>query len=70
MADRPLVAPVEGGPPTVETLGAIVQEHERRLSRIEERIDALYGLGWRILIGVLGAVVSPFVAQIMLHGRL
>jgi len=56
----------------IETRQTIFEEQRTRFEeRVEHRIDGLYALGLRILGGIVVAIVSalasPFIAQLVAH---
>ena len=40
---------------------------EHGVNEASEKIDRLYALGWRLFLGVIGAIAAPFVANAVQH---
>jgi len=43
----------------ISTLEEAHQNMERRMDRFEAKLDKLYYIGWLIVLGVLGSLISP-----------
>jgi len=43
----------------ISTLEEAHQNMERRMDRFEAKLDRLYYIGWLIVLGVLGSLISP-----------